>query len=281
METLDGKREGVLADLRANIIRQDFIPADGSPAMGIVEERQVPLPAYVPYIGIAYFRASVRVLCYALNQNLSQHTRWTNDWVSRWASNVELSLDRLNAAVAAGQALPIRPYAEGFIPLAAAMALRHAGLSLDRIGQPLDELIAVTNFVKFSTSEDAASTSIPNSWWKECAAKFVSLELELLQPHIVIGFGQRTVKELGDLLRNGAAEPRPQLLACRFPGRIPSIKARKLSRAETLLWQNHIRPLADKLKLPPAESYHRWRMLRFPGYFCDTARDWGIVWEPS
>ncbi len=279
IETLDGKRESVLADLRANILRQNFIPTDGSPSTGAVEERRVSLPAYIPYIGIAYFRAPVRVLCYAINQNLSQHTRWTGDWTSRWVNNAELSLDRLNAAAAAGQALPIRPYAEGFIPLAAAMALKHAGLSLDHVSQPLDELIAVTNFVKFSTAEDAASTSIPNSWWRECAARFVKLELELLRPHVVIGFGQRTVKELRNLLRNRPAEPRPQLLACRFPGRIPSINARKLSQSEALLWQNHIRPLADKLRPPPVDSYHRWRMLRFPGYFCDAAKDWNVVWE--
>ena len=159
------------------------------------------------------------------------------------------------------------------------MALKHAGLSFDRVGRRLDELIAVTNFVKFSTSENASSTSIPNSWWKECAERFVSLELELLRPHVVLGFGQRTVKELDAVLRRSATGVRPQLLACRFPARIPSINARKLSRTEARLWQNHIRPLADLLKPSPVESYHQWRMFRFPGYFCDTAKAWDIVWE--
>lgn len=277
MNTDHGKREAVLADLRENILRQRFVPKDGSPASGAVGRHRVPLPAYLPYVGPAYFAASVRVLCYAINQNLSQHTRWTEDWSSKWAGDLELALDRLNAAASAGQAMPIRPYAEGFMPLTAAMALKHAGLSVDQVERPLDDVIAVTNFVKFSTSEDAASTSIPHSWWKESAARFISLELDLLQPHVVIGFGQRTVKELNVLLSRKAARVRPQLLACRFPGRIPSINARKLSKNEAKLWKDHIRPLAEMLKPPPAESYHQWRMLRFPGYFCDTARAWGMA----
>jgi hypothetical protein len=140
-------------------------------------------------------------------------------------------------------------------------------------------VIAVTNFVKFSTSEDASSTSIPNSWWKECAERFVGLELELLRPHVVLAFGRRTLGELEAVLRRSAKGDRPQLLACRFPGRIPSVRARKLSRTEAKLWRNHIRPLAELLKPSPAGSYHQWRMLRFPGYFCDMAKAWKVVWE--
>lgn len=269
------KREAVLADLRENVLRQCFVPKDGMPARGMAQGRHIELPAYVPYVGRHYFNSPVRILCYAINQNLSQHTRWTDDWTSRWAGDEPLAIDRLNAAALAGEALPIRPYAEGFMPLVAAMALKHAGANHDE--RMVDDLVAVTNFVKFSTSQDADSTSIPSSWWRECSSRYVKVELELLQPQVVVGFGQQTVRELTLLLKGFPIRERPRLLGCRFPGRIPSIKARPLVECEALLWDSQILPLAQRLRRSPIGSYHRWRMLRFPGYFCDTATSWGMA----
>lgn len=270
------RRRAACASLRENVLSQDFVPQDGSPAYGIVDGGRLPLSAYAPYVGSRYFHHRPRILCYAINQNLSRHARWSEDWGKQWARDRELAVDRLNLAAASGKALPIKPYAEGFMPLVAAMALAGNGGSIGTQQRvTVDELIAVTNFVKFSTAEDASSSSIPTAWWRESAKRYVKQEVEVLEPDLIIGFGQRTVRELR-LVLDALNGHRPRLLPCRFPGRIPSVKARPLSRRESRTWETHIMPLAKRVKEPPADSYHQWRMLRFPGYFLEIAKSWAM-----
>ena len=272
------KRSAACGSLIAGVLEHLYIPSDGDPACASVGGRPVPLPAYIPYVGVDYFRHRPRVLCYAINQNLSRHRRWTEDWATQWGQDMHVAVDRLNRAAEDGRAIPIKPYAEGFIPLVAAMALAADTAPGDGRGVPLiDDIIAVTNFVKFSTATDASSSSIPASWWRECAKRYVGDEIEVLQPDVVIAFGQRTVRELKRVLASAdGPSRRPRLLACPFPGRIPSVKARPLSPEEGEVWRCHILPLVDRIRRPPADSYHEWRMTRFPGYFCDIARSWRV-----
>lgn len=274
---IEDSRVAACRQLRWNVLEEGFIPDEGSPAGITVHGEQLYLPAYVPYVGPKYFGHRPRVLCYAINQNLSRHRRWTAAWISQWVQDSDRAIDRLNSAAAAGQALAIKPYVEGFMPLVAAMAFARTLPQEDHSDIPMvDDVIAATNFVKFSTADDASSSSIPCSWWRECANRYVREEIHVLAPDVVIGFGDRTVAELRrvlvDLEHDGAA---PELLACRFPGRIPSIKARPLSAEERTAWEHRILPLAEKIRKPPRNSYHQWRMLRFPGYFLDIARSWG------
>ena len=207
--------------------------------------QKVYLPAYIPYIGPKYFEYRPRILCYAINQNLSRHTRWTQDWVNSWSTDTEAAQDRLNHAAEKGQAIPIRPYAEGFIPLAALLAIRrwietHGGY----LPRTIDDVVAVTNFVKFSTTKDASSSSIPNVWWRECGSAYVNTEIRILQPDIILGFGQKTLGELQRVLKsNGLPGHETQLLGCRFPARIASIKSRHLSSRESKIWNTDILPL--------------------------------------
>jgi len=272
------RRSAACATLIAAVLEHGYFPSDGEPARANVDGRAVPLPAYIPYVGCDYFKHRPRVLCYAINQNLSRHRRWTDDWTTEWGRNLNVAVDRLNRAAEDGRAIPIKPYAEGFIPLVAAMALATDRSPGDACAVPLiDDVIAVTNFVKFSTAEDASSSSIPSSWWKQCARRYVGKEVDVLRPDVIIAFGQRTARELELVIAesDGAAH-RPRLLACRFPSRIPSVKARPLSSEEAKVWQDRIQPLVARIKQPPADSYHEWRMLRFPAYFCEIARSWGI-----
>ncbi len=237
------------------------------------------MPAYIPYIGRDYFSFRPRVFCVAINQNLSQHAPWAKSWMTEWAAKPHLAFDRLNQAAQQGKPLPIRPYAEGFIPLIALIAI------LDRVQKEggklpktLDEVVALTNFVKFSTGEDASSSSIPRSWWDECSARFVEFEIQVLRPDIIIGFGQRTVKELKHILkRSQFVGGPPQLLESRFPARIPSIKARPLTEEESLTWKETILPLVQRIKEPPIGAYHKWKIMRYPGYFIDTTKSWAVI----
>lgn len=267
-------RDKVVTTLKINVFSQDFIPQEGNPAYSRINNRKIYMPAYIPYIGLDYFRFRPRIMCYAINQNLSRHRKWSAVWTSEWANDFEIAVDRLNLCYEKYGAIPIKPYTEGFIPLAAAIALKRflKDVFPDRI---IDQVICVTNFVQFSTSEDASSSSIPNSWWRECSVRYVHKEISFLKPDIILTFGNRTKIELYRVLHSlKESGYSPIVFPCRFPGRIPSVKSRKLTSIESELWSTEILPLVDKLQPPPLDAFHSWRMLRFPGYFVDLFRSW-------
>jgi len=265
------------AELLQNVRQQPFISQYERSAHTSLDGRKVYLPAYVPYIGSSYFDYRPRILCYAINQNLSPHVPWTKEWVNCWARDEEYATDRLNRAVREGRPIPIRPYAEGFIPLVALLAIqrwtRAYGGNLPR---DIDDVVAVTNFVKFSTAQDASSSSIPKIWWRECGSYYVEYEIQVLEPDIILGFGQKTFTELRRVLNgDGLSGYDVNVLTCRFPARIASIKHRPLSGEQSKMWNSDILPLVKRMRKPSEKAYHKWRMQRFPGYFMDVLASWG------
>ena len=241
-----------------------------------VHGRKTYLPAYIPYIGLNYFEYRPRILCYAINQNLSPHVRWTEDWINRWVMDIDESQDRLNRSILDGRPMPIKPYTEGFIPLVALLGISRSTVNWGNyLPTCIEDVISVTNFVKFSTSRDASSSTIPNIWWQECGLQYVMQEIQVLCPDIIIGFGQKTIEELRNVLSKlGTLGSSIELLGCRFPARIPSVKSRPLSRKESNLWKNRILPLIDKIREPKANSYHKCRIQNYPGYFIDVLTSW-------
>lgn len=264
-------------NLLENVRRRPFVSKYESSAYVTLDRRQVYLPAYVPYIGPCYFECRPRILCYAINQNLSPHVPWTNEWVTRWATDIGDAQDRLNRAAEEDRPIPIRPYAEGFIPLVALLAVqRWIENRGGHLPKTIDDVVAVTNFVKFSTAKDASSSSIPNVWWRECGELYVVQEIRTLKPDIILAFGQKTLAELRLVLKSiGLSSYEPKLIGCRFPARIPSIKGRPLSNNESKMWSQDILPLISKMREPQKKSYHKWRMENFPGYFIDAISSWG------
>jgi hypothetical protein len=262
--------------LLENVRQQPFVSQYECSAHAGSDRHKVYLPAYIPYIGPSYFEYRPRILCYAINQNLSPHVPWTKEWIARWATDVEHAQDRLNRAVHENRPIPIRPYAEGFIPLLALSAIsRWMQIHRGFLPQTIDDVVAVTNFVKFSTAKDASSSSIPNIWWRECGSLYVDHEIRILRPDIILGFGQKTLVELRRVLTSsGLYKYEPQLLGCRFPARIASIKNKPLSREESKIWNTKIFPLVDRMREPRGISYHKWRIQLFPGYFINVTASW-------
>ena len=263
--------------LLENVRQQPFVSEYACSVHASLDGRKAYLPAYVPYIGPRYFEYRPRILCYAINQNLSPHVPWTNEWVTRWARDIDDAQDRLNRAAYEDRPIPIRPYAEGFIPLVALLAAKQwIEIRGGHLPERIEDIVAVTNFIKFSTAKDASSSSIPNTWWRECGALYVKAEIQTLQPDIILGFGQKTTVELRRVLKtNGVFGHKIQLLGCRFPARIPSIKGRPLSSTESRMWSRDILPLISKMRKPQKNSYHKWKIQSFPGYFIDVIVSWG------
>ena len=262
--------------LLENVRQQPFVSQYECSAHASLDGRKVYLPAYIPYIGQSYFEYRPRILCYAINQNLSPHVPWTKEWVACWATDVEYAQDRLNRAVHENRPIPIRPYAEGFIPLVALSAISQwMQIHRGSLPQTVDDVVAVTNFVKFSTAKDASSSSIPNIWWRECGSLYVDHEIRILRPDIILGFGKKTLVEIRRVLNSsGLSSYEPQLLGCRFPARMASIKSKPLSREESKIWNTKILPLIDRMREPRGSSYHKWRIQLFPRYFINVNASW-------
>ncbi len=273
MKKQQNNRSRAINDLIENVKVQDFIPYEGSPAYVLIDGKQVHMSGYVPYVGPEYFEYRPRILCYAINQNLSKHRNWSNMWMQEWAADQMCAIDRLNRAVEQGRALPIKPYAEGFIPLAALLCLRANGSrNSNNLPRTIDRVVSVTNFVKFSTSDNASSSAIPDSWWQECGSRYVRNEIDILKPDVIITFGKRTHTELERVLSDiNYSDDSLQICDCRFPGRIPSEKARPVRGEEKARWIQDILPLTSRIE-SPLESFVTWRMTRFPGYFLDIAK---------
>ena len=267
-------RSQAIEDLIENVKVQDFIPEEGDPAYVMTNGEKFHMPAYVPYVGPEYFQHHPRILCYAINQNLSKHRNWSDVWMREWSLNQINAIDRLNHAVQHGRALPIKPYAEGFIPLAALLCLRAANgnRKSHKLPSTIDRVVSVTNFVKFSTSDNASSSEIPNSWWQECGSRYVRNEIDILKPDVIVTFGKRTYTELERVLSdiNYPADSL-QIHDCRFPGRIPSEKVRPVQGEEKVYWIQDILPLTSRIE-SPNESFVTLRMTRFPRYFLDIAK---------
>ncbi|MBI5115400.1 hypothetical protein HZA56_02905 [Candidatus Poribacteria bacterium] len=75
------------AKLLRNIHQQGYVPKTGAVSVTLGGHK-VFLPAYVPYIGEDCFSYRPRVLCYAINQNLSDHAPWTQELLHRWGTNL-------------------------------------------------------------------------------------------------------------------------------------------------------------------------------------------------
>jgi len=254
--------------LRERVLQNAFLPS-------MTIDTTLNLPAYIPYIGSEYFNYRPRVLCFAINQNLSRHAPWAKSWMSRWHADAAVAGDRLNDAVQRGEQIPIRPYAEGFIPLMGLMAIgkwikQHGGV----LPEYIDDVISVTNFVKFSTESDASSSSIPPSWWKECADLYVRYEIELLAPDLIIAVGRKTGEELARILRIYFDENVPELLVNRFPTRIASISSKIMSSRESKVWNEELLPLLCRIRRARSDDYFTMRAHRFPWYFLQAKSEW-------
>jgi hypothetical protein len=261
-------------ELLQKVKQRPFVSEYKYSAHANVNGGKVYLPAYVPYIGPNYFEYRPRVLCYAINQNLSPHVPWTEEWLGCWTRDTDYAQDRLNRAAQEGKAIPIRPYAEGFIPLVALMAVGRWIKSPDCLPEAIDDVIAVTNFVKFSTAKDASSSSIPKTWWRECGLWYVQDEIRVLRPDIILAFGQKTFCELKRVVNTQRSfDHKPKVLVCRFPARLASVKSRPLSSEESKVWRGEIVPLVGRMRRPE-HSYHTWKMERFAGYFIDVVGSW-------
>jgi len=192
------------------------------------------LGPYIPYIGKLYFQSKPRVIIYAIAQNLSGAT----DLIKAWLKTPDKGL--LRHYYEEDQAIPcihINPYDDGHLKVIAALTLSlNPGTSF-KPTDTIDDLVSVTNFVKFSFYHESKDGSrkdanppqgIYDTMWK-CYSGY---EIELLQPDIIVGAGNDVAAALvRGLTQNG----KPNIvIKVPFPGRL-NLNARWLHKGNQLV----------------------------------------------
>ena len=204
------------------------------------------LGPYIPYIGRSYFDSKPKVLIYAMAQNLAR----APGIVRRWLGKSDEGLLRQYHDQATAH-VHVYPYDNGHLRVIAALTLSlYPGTAFERT-QNVDDLVAITNFVKFSFYRESKSgtpldanppRSIYDAMWK-C---YSSYEIELLQPDIIVGVGNDVASALArGITRDGK---RNIVVKIPFPGRL-NLNSRWVPKGNRLITNENYDPEPVKADL--------------------------------
>lgn len=230
--------------LLAHHSSQSYCPQDQYP--NVVNVNGQFLGPYIPYIGESYFGSRPRVLIYAMAQNLAR----ARGLIEAYLAEPDRGLLRQYYDQATPH-IQINPYDDGHLKVIAALALSsYPGTSFEPT-YSVDDLVAVTNLVKFSFYREGKDGSqldanppqgIYDIMWK-CYSKY---EVELLQPDIIIGVGN----EVTSALKRGLEQDGKHniLVKIPFPGRL-NLNSRWVPEGKLLIRTKNYDPEPDKTNL--------------------------------
>ena len=235
------KAKNVLLDHHSS---QEYYPQNQYP--NVVNANGQYLGPYIPYIGKSYFDSNPRVLIYAMAQNLARAPRLVKAWLEK--------PDRGLLRQYYDQATPhvhVNPYDDGHLKVIAALTLTSYPRTSFEPTYSVDDLVAVTNLVKFSFYQEGKDGShldanppqgIYGIMWK-CYSKY---EIELLQPDIIIGVGN----EVSSALKRGLEQDGKHniLVKIPFPGRL-NLNSRWVPEGKLLIRTKDYDPKPDKTNL--------------------------------
>jgi len=158
-------------------------------------EGRLPLPAYTPFIGEAYFAPRLegaRVLILGLSQNLRPAHPWATEWARDWTKgDGNIALDRQNDEFRKSGQISMNPFDTGHLAIIAAFA---RGLLRKRPASAEDRIhceVAATNISKWSfRSESGTTTRDDEECLAWCVKHILRVELELLAPDALICTGK-------------------------------------------------------------------------------------------
>lgn len=176
------------------------------------------LGPYIPYIGTDYFNVNPRLLIYAMSQNLARAPRLVRAWHNRADGALFRQYhqperpERLHAS--------ITPYDDGHLKVIAALILSAYPGTKYKPSNNIHDIIAITNFVKFSFYKIGENGQIldanpPLSIYDDMWKYYSEFEINVLQPDIVVGVGNDVANALRHNLDNGKT-----MLKIPFPGRL-------------------------------------------------------------
>jgi len=200
------------------------------------------LGPYVPYIGKSYFASKPRVLIYAMAQNLARAPGLVKAWLEKPDKGLlRQYYDHVTPSV------HVNPYDGGHLKVLAALTLALSPEGSFTPTDSIDDLVAVTNLVKFSFYRESGDGSwldvnpppdIYDVMWA-CYSKY---ETELLQPDIIIGVGNDVTAALRRGLRQDGKDN--LLIKVPFPGRL-NLNARWVPMGRELIKTKNYDPIID------------------------------------
>lgn len=156
----------------------------------VLSKDKLLIPGYIPYIGTDYLESQLKIMNYALSQNLNPDccfvTEYANNWKNR--DNIEDALNRQNKSFDKSGKVQMHPFDTGHLPIL-------SGLLIFLITKKTDiapiNLISATNLSKFSFRNENNATSDNEISLNSCYDWFAKKELDILSPDYVICAGDR------------------------------------------------------------------------------------------
>ena len=201
------------------------------------------LGPYIPYIGKSYFETKPRLLIYAMAQNLNR-AEWL---ISSWLNSPDKGMLRQYHSADTTH-VHVYPYDNGHLKIIAVLVLNSYPNTLYKPTDNIDDLVAVTNFVKFSFyREDKRGNRLDSNppldiydimWQRYC-----KYEISVLQPNVIIGVGNEVANALE---RNLEIEQKPKFVILRvpFPGKL-NLNSRWIPKGKHLIETDSHDPAID------------------------------------
>jgi len=201
------------------------------------------LGAYVPYIGKSYFDIKPRLLIYAMSQNLGRARRL----ISTWLNSSDKGLLRQYHDPDTPH-VHVYPYDNGHLKVIAALTLNSYPETRFGADQNIDDLVVVTNFVKFSFyREDKNGKRLdanpPFAIYDDMWEYYCKYEVGILRPDIIIGVGNEVTNAIAGNLQR---EHVHNIILCRvpFPGRL-NLNSRWVPKGRELIKTTNYDPTTD------------------------------------
>lgn len=202
--------------LSEHFIQQRYFPQEHYPNVINLEGKY--LGPYIPYIGKYYFATKPKILIYGMAQNLNLNKGGLKELVASWLKTEHGGLYRQYLRV--GHTY-VGPYDCGYLKIIAALSLNAYPSKQFQSSNDISDLLAVTNLVKFSfykTGKKGTSVDVnpPKTIYDVMWDKYVSYEIEVLKPDLIIASGH----DVATALRTGLKKTNKQnnVIRIDFPG---------------------------------------------------------------
>jgi len=201
------------------------------------------LGPYIPYIGKSYFKTKPRLFIYAMAQNLNRAKGLIRSWLNK--PNKGMLRQYYDADTSR---VHVYPYDNGHLKVIAALVLNSYRNTDFKPTDNINELVVITNFVKFSFyREDNKGTHLdsnpPLDIYDAMWEFYCKYEISILQPDIIIGVGNTVANALERYL---ATEQKSKLVILKVPfaGRL-NLNARWISEGKKLIETKNHNPAID------------------------------------
>jgi hypothetical protein len=215
---------------------------------GEVNKKVAFLPGYVPYVGKSYFDAKLKILVYAMSQNLSDDHTLARELAENWVDgDKSLALNRQNACYEQnGPDAPrasMNPLDTGHVPILCGLL---SSLLTDDAPPPSNiyDSIAATNLSKFSFRSTANRTCDSSFSFNQCWKWFSGPEIRELDPDVILCLGNRVYNVVSNAVKVSENSSRPRVFKAAFPSLLvinrwfkvernhPPLRPRLLSEAD-------------------------------------------------